>query len=278
MEILTTMAESVAALLKERGDTVAVSESAAGGLISAVLLAVPGASAYFVGGAVVYTRDARQGLLRFSATDAKMRGSTEEYALKAARAIRERLGTTWGLGESGAAGPTGNRYGDDAGHVCIAVAGPVEKATTYHTGEAERESNMWSFAAGALDFLEATISAYTGVVAVYGLDNCDTCRAALKWLGERKIEHRFHDLRADGVDAQALNEWINAFGWDKLLNRRSATWRQLPEAMRETITPVSAASLMLAHPALIKRPVFDLGGRYLMGFGKSVQQSLQNVA
>ena len=102
MDILTSMAESVAARLKERGHTVAVSESAAGGLISAVLLAVPGASAYFAGGAVVYTREARRGLLGFSAEDSKMRGSTEEYALKAAREIREKLGTTWGLGESGA--------------------------------------------------------------------------------------------------------------------------------------------------------------------------------
>ncbi len=274
MDILTSMAESVATMLKERGDTIAVSESAAGGLISAVLLAVPGASAYFVGGAVVYTRDARRGLLRFSAADSKMRGSTEDYCLKAARAIRARLGTTWGLAESGASGPTGNRYGDDAGHVCLAVAGPVERAATYETGEDERESNMWSFAAAALDFLDSTVSSYTGVITVYGLETCDTCAKARKWLDERGIAYRFHDLRADGVDASALNEWINAFGWDKLLNRRSTTWRQLPEAMREHVTPVSAATLMLAHPALIKRPVFDLGGNYLMGFGAEQQEAL----
>ncbi len=277
MDILTSMAESVAVRLKERGHTVAVSESAAGGLISAVLLSVPGASAYFVGGAVVYTRDARRGLLRFSAEDSKMRGATEDYALKAARAIRERLGATWGLGESGAAGPSGNRYGDEAGHVCYAVAGPVERSTTLDTGEAAREPNMWSFAAAALDFFDATVAAYTGVITVYGLKNCDTCRKALKWLTERKIEHRFHDLRAEGVDASSLNEWINQFGWDKLLNRRSTTWRQLPEAMRQNVSPVSAASLMLAHPALIKRPVFDLGGHYLSGFGKAEQARLENL-
>ena len=278
MDILTSMAESVAARLKERGHTVAVSESAAGGLISAVLLAVPGASAYFVGGAVVYTRDARRGLLRFSAEDSKIRGSTEDYALKAARAIRERLGTTWGLGESGAAGPSGNRYGDDAGHVCFAVAGPVERSSTYQTDEADRESNMWSFAAGALDFLDATVSAYTGVVTIYGIASCDTCRKARKWLTERGIEHRFHDLRADGVDATSLNGWINEFGWETLLNRRSTTWRQLPEAMQQNVSPVSAASLMLAHPALIKRPIFDLGGKYLLGFGAAQQESLKSAA
>ena len=157
MDILTSMAESVAERLKERGHTVAVSESAAGGLISAVLLAVPGASAYFVGGAVVYTRDARRGLLRFSAEDSKMRGSTEDYALKAARAIRERLGATWGLGESGAAGPTGNRYGDAAGHACIALVGPVEETLTVETGSADREANMWVFAEAALGLLEQAV-------------------------------------------------------------------------------------------------------------------------
>lgn len=278
MDILTSMAESVAERLKERGQTVAVSESAAGGLISAVLLSVSGASSYFVGGAVVYTRDARRGLLRFSAADSKMRGSTEDYALKAARAIRERLGTTWGLGESGAAGPSGNRYGDDAGHVCFAVAGPVERTSTYQTGESDRESNMWSFAAGALDFLDATVAAYAGGVTVYGIANCDTCRKAQKWLVERGIEHQFHDLRADGVDASLLNKWINEFGWETLLNRRSVTWRQLPEAMQQNVSPVSAASLMLAHPTLIKRPIFDLGGRFLLGFSAAQQESLESAA
>ena len=278
MDILTSMAESVATRLKERGHTVAVSESAAGGLISAVLLSVPGASAYFVGGAVVYTSEARRGLLRFSAADSKMRGSTEDYALLAARAIRERLGATWGLAESGAAGPTGNRYGDESGHVCVAVAGPVERSITFETGEDDRESNMWSFAAGALDFLDATITGYTGVVTIYGLATCDTSRKARKWLTERGIEHSFHDLRADGVNASSLNEWINEFGWETLLNRRSATWRQLPEAMQQNVTPVSAATLMLAHPELIKRPVFDLGGNYLLGFGAEQRKSLESAA
>ena len=278
MDILTSMAESVAERLKERGQTVAVSESAAGGLISAVLLSVSGASSYFVGGAVVYTRDARRGLLRFSAADSKMRGSTEGYALKAARAIRERLGTTWGLGESGAAGPSGNRYGDDAGHVCFAVTGPVERTSTYQTGGSDRETNMWSFAAGALNFLDTTVAAYTGVVTVYGIANCDTCRKAQKWLVEREIKHQFHDLRADGVDASSLDNWINEFGWETLLNRRSTTWRQLPEAMQQNVSAVSAASLMLAHPTLIKRPIFDLGNRFLLGFGAAQQETLESAA
>src|SRR5438552_8801914 len=110
MNELTTMAATLGALLKERKETIGVAESSAGGLISAALLTVPGASAYFLGGGVIYTAAARRALL--GVPDAAMggsRSSTEAYALVKARAIRERLGTTWGLAETGATGPTGNR-------------------------------------------------------------------------------------------------------------------------------------------------------------------------
>lgn len=157
MNELSAMSRSVAALLVERGDTVAISESAAGGLISASLLSIPGASAYFMGGGVVYTRDARRAILRFSEEEALQPGSTEVYALAAARAIRERLGTTWALAESGAAGPTGNSYGDPAGHCCFAVTGPVERQLTVGTADADREANMWAFAKAGLGLLEETI-------------------------------------------------------------------------------------------------------------------------
>ena len=157
MERLISMGGSVGALLKERGETVAVAESSAGGLVSAALLSVPGASAYFVGGGVVYTRDARRGLLDVPEDVVTMRASTEEYALIMARRVRERLNTTWGICETGAAGPTGNRYGDDAGHVCFAVAGPIEQAATIETGSTDREANMWQFASGALALLEAVL-------------------------------------------------------------------------------------------------------------------------
>ena len=139
MDQLSSMGGSVGALLKERGETVAVAESSAGGLISAALLSVPGASAYFVGGGVIYTRDARRGFMGVPEEVATMRASTEEYALIMARLIRDRLNTTWGLCETGATGPTGNRYGDAAGHVCFAVAGPIEQATTIETGSPDRE-------------------------------------------------------------------------------------------------------------------------------------------
>jgi nicotinamide-nucleotide amidase len=155
MNELGAMAATVAALLKEKKHTVAVAESSAGGLISAALLAVPGASAYFLGGGVIYTQGARRALLSVPDDAVKsIRSSTEAYALVKARAIRERLGTTWGLSETGASGPTGNRYGDAAGHACIAVAGPLERAITVESGKADREANMWTFTRAALELLE----------------------------------------------------------------------------------------------------------------------------
>ncbi len=154
MQALLPQAERVATLLRRRGETVAVAESSTGGLIAAALLAMPGASAYFLGGAVVYTKSARAALLGVG--DAEMAGlrpSTEAYALMIARRVRDRHGATWGIGESGATGPTGNRYGDAAGHSCIAVVGPSEKAVTIETGSADRAANMRAFAARALELL-----------------------------------------------------------------------------------------------------------------------------
>jgi PncC family amidohydrolase len=158
MPTLASMAEAVGALLQARGETIAVSESSTGGLIAAALLAVPGASAYFIGGGVLYTHQAREALLQVRLTDHPgMRASTEPYALLCATAVRERLGATWGIGETGAAGPSGNRYGDPPGHSCIAVAGPRTRVITLNTGQVEREANMWRFARAALALLEETI-------------------------------------------------------------------------------------------------------------------------
>jgi nicotinamide-nucleotide amidase len=154
MQDLVTHATQLAARLKQRGETIAVAESSTGGMISAALLAVPGASAYFIGGAVVYTKAARRALLDISDDAmAGMRPSTEAYALLVARTARVRFATTWAIGESGATGPTGNRYGDAAGHSCIAVVGPVERALTVETGSADRFGNMSAFTAAALDLL-----------------------------------------------------------------------------------------------------------------------------
>ncbi len=155
MSELGTLAATVGELLKQNGQTISVSESSCGGLLSAALVAVPGASAYYLGGAIIYTRVGQAGLLRVP--DEAMEGqraSTEYYAALNARTLREILGTTWALSETGASGPTGNRYGDDAGHACIAVSGPIERAITIETRSADREANMWAFAKAAFDLME----------------------------------------------------------------------------------------------------------------------------
>jgi nicotinamide-nucleotide amidase len=156
---LLPQAERIGARLKARNETIAIAESSIGGLVSAALLAVPGASAYFIGGGVVYTRQSRTALL--GVTEAEMTGirpSTEAYASLFARKIRGKLDTTWALGETGAAGPTGNRYGDAAGHSCIAVVGPSgETAITVETGSGDRLDNMRAFAVAALDLLEKSL-------------------------------------------------------------------------------------------------------------------------
>jgi nicotinamide-nucleotide amidase len=160
MDNLAALAESIAARLIERNETIAVAESSTGGLMSAALLGVPGASAYFLGGGVIYTVTARTALLNIDAQDmAGLRPSTEAYAALLARRMRERLNATWCLAETGATGPTGNRYGDAAGHSCLAVCGPSDNATTLETGSADRRGNMQAFAARGLGLLLATIEA-----------------------------------------------------------------------------------------------------------------------
>jgi PncC family amidohydrolase len=154
MDSLLPLAERVASLLKERRETIAVAESSTGGLVAAALLAQPGASAYFLGGAVVYTRQARGVLLDIpDAAVAGLRSASEPYALLLARTSRRRFAASWGVGESGAAGPTGNRYGDAAGHAALAVAGAVELSRTVETGSADRVANMRAFAAALLELL-----------------------------------------------------------------------------------------------------------------------------
>lgn len=158
-QALLDRAAEVAARLVERRESVAVAESSAGGLISAALLAVPGASAYFVGGSVIYTGKARMSLLGLTREAvAGVRSASEPYALILARTVRENLGTSWGLAETGAAGPSGNGYGDPAGHTCLAVSGRTDTAATLRTGSSDRPSNMTAFALAALDLLFAGLA------------------------------------------------------------------------------------------------------------------------
>jgi len=160
MEAMSELAAKVAQRLKERRETIAIGESSTGGLISASLLAVPGASAYFLGGAVVYTRAARVALLGISdEAMAGIRAASEPYAALVAATVRERHRATWGLAETGATGPTGNRYGDPAGHSCIAIAGPTQRVLTLRTGSSDRAANMRAFALRALEELALALQA-----------------------------------------------------------------------------------------------------------------------
>jgi PncC family amidohydrolase len=158
MDSLTSLGSAVGELLRARKQTLAVAESSAGGLINASLVAVPGASAYYLGGAIIYTGAGRGALLGITAQDmAHMRSASEPFARLLAQRVRANLGATWGLSETGASGPTGNRYGDAPGRACIAVSGPVEAVITIETGSAEREANMWIFARKAIDLLEMSL-------------------------------------------------------------------------------------------------------------------------
>jgi nicotinamide-nucleotide amidase len=153
-----TLAARVADLLKARNQTLAVVESSAGGLINAAMVAVPGASSYYLGGCIVYTAASREGLLGISAMNMSgVRSASEPYASLIAERIRSKLGASWGLAETGASGPSGNRYGDAAGHACFAVRGPVDAVITLETRSTDRQANMHTFARHALELLRACI-------------------------------------------------------------------------------------------------------------------------
>jgi PncC family amidohydrolase len=158
MKDLLPHAGKIAALLKARKETVVVSESSSGGLISAALLAVPGASEYFAGGAVPYNRNAMMKLM--SVDEERLRGPTpgsEANALLRARLVRNHLSATWGISESGVAGPTGSRYGYGPGRTAVAISGPVERALIVETGSSDRLQNMYAFASAALELLESAL-------------------------------------------------------------------------------------------------------------------------
>jgi len=158
MKSLVTLGSPVGELLKQREQTLAVCESSIAGLLSAALVSVPGASAYFLGGTVVYTLKSRRQFLDM--TDEEMKGirsATEAYAQLCARSIHKTLGGTWALAETGATGPASNPYKDPPGTAWFAVTGPVEKTRQITTGHNNREENMWQFAEAALGLLEECI-------------------------------------------------------------------------------------------------------------------------
>lgn len=163
MDSLFPLAELIAARLTARGETIGVAESSTGGLISAALLSVAGASAYYRGGTVIYTPRARAAVALITKDDMEgLRSATEPYAMLLAERIKQQLGSTWGISETGATGPSGNRYGDAAGHSCIAIAGPITRVVTLETGHGNRHENMRAFAERALVLLAETLEAKSG--------------------------------------------------------------------------------------------------------------------
>jgi arsenate reductase len=110
------------------------------------------------------------------------------------------------------------------------------------------------------------------MIAVYGIKNCDTVKKARRWLDERSVGYRFHDVRTDGLGEATLGAWCDAVGWEALLNRKGTTWRKLPDAEKHISTTLDAVRLMLAHPTLIKRPVLVSGDTVLVGFDEALYQ------
>jgi nicotinamide-nucleotide amidase len=158
MSNLSQLAGAIGALLKERKQTIAVAESSTGGLINAALVAVPGASNFYLGGMVIYTPVGRDKIAGIAKEEMKgLRSASEPYAQLLARRMREKVGATWGLAETGASGPTGNRYGDQPGHACIAVSGPMDAVITIETGSPDREANMREFTKRALELLDSCL-------------------------------------------------------------------------------------------------------------------------
>ncbi len=158
MERLSESAARVGAILRQRNESVSVGEGSCGGLLSAALVAVPGASNFYVAGAVLYTRPAFAEILREDREALRgLRGATEPFSLMLAKLVRAKFQSTWAIGESGASGPSGNRYGDAAGHAALAVAGPVELTRVVETGLDDRQENMWRFAESALELFERAL-------------------------------------------------------------------------------------------------------------------------
>ena len=109
---------------------------------------------------------------------------------------------------------------------------------------------------------------------MYGLKNCDTCRKARAWLDGENVAYTFHDVRADGIDKADVARWAKAAGWETVLNRRGTTWRGLSDKDKDGVTEARAVALMAAHPALVKRPVFEAGSKIVVGFGTVEQKAL----
>ena len=106
------------------------------------------------------------------------------------------------------------------------------------------------------------------MLTIYGIKSCDSCRAARKYLTEKEIEFRFHDLREQGLDIQMLERWSDRLGWERLLNKKSLTWRKIPEVDRNDMTKDKALAAMIERPTLVKRPVLEADKFIAVGFSE----------
>ncbi len=116
------------------------------------------------------------------------------------------------------------------------------------------------------------------MVTLYGIANCDTIRKAKKWLDAEGVEYRFHDFRKHGLERDKLAGWVDRLGWEVLLNKRGTTWRKLDEADKQDIDTAKAIDLLLAHPAMIKRPVLEAGDHLLVGFDEQQYRNALGLA
>lgn len=116
------------------------------------------------------------------------------------------------------------------------------------------------------------------MIRFYGLKNCDKCRKALKFAKAEGLKHSFHDFREEGLDAKRLDRWLSALGWEMVLNRKSTTWRNLPEADRMALDRAKARDLLLSNPTLVKRPVIECTNDVLIGFTKAEEDRLSHIA
>ena len=112
------------------------------------------------------------------------------------------------------------------------------------------------------------------MITLYGIKNCDTIKKARNWLTDNGIEYKFHDVRADGIDAASIEQWIEQAGWETVLNRRGTTWRKLESSVQESTNRDNVSALLAEHPAMIKRPVLDIDGRITIGFKAENFQSI----
>jgi arsenate reductase len=109
---------------------------------------------------------------------------------------------------------------------------------------------------------------------VYGIRSCDACRKALKWLVQNDVEHRYVDIRETELDGALISRWMKTAGWESLINRRSTTWRNIPEPERSQLSGQTACDLILKYPTVMKRPALDLGEKVVVGFDAAVYANL----